>query len=150
MERVKDLQANEHGSYGEISDEKEVIRTTAYVGFTRSLLPLSDPCVRREKRCVVHFYHTNFKRCEIMDKHLAVSTVPQLLPFSTHEIAETCPKVFQHSLLQSVCREHSLASGEAVDSSIALCCLLCWWRHGGQVRFTNASSSICETDRFSD
>ncbi|KAJ2930237.1 hypothetical protein H1R20_g6903, partial [Candolleomyces eurysporus] len=53
MERVKDLQANEHGTYGEISDEKEVIRTTA-----------------REKRCVVHFYHTNFKRCEIMDKHL--------------------------------------------------------------------------------
>ncbi|KAJ2920163.1 hypothetical protein MD484_g357, partial [Candolleomyces efflorescens] len=54
MSRVKDLQANEHGTYGEISDEKEVIRTTA-----------------REKRCVVHFYHTNFKRCEIMDKHLA-------------------------------------------------------------------------------
>ncbi|KAF5333399.1 hypothetical protein D9611_002413 [Ephemerocybe angulata] len=54
MERVKDLQANQHGTYGEVSDEKEVIRITS-----------------REKRCVVHFYHTNFKRCEIMDKHLA-------------------------------------------------------------------------------
>ncbi|KAJ3550048.1 hypothetical protein NMY22_g646 [Coprinellus aureogranulatus] len=54
MHRVKDLQANQHGTYGEISDEKEVIRITA-----------------REKRCVVHFYHSNFKRCEIMDKHLA-------------------------------------------------------------------------------
>ncbi|TEB35631.1 GTPase inhibitor [Coprinellus micaceus] len=54
MERVKDLQANQHGTYGEITDEKEVIRATA-----------------REKRCVVHFYHSQFKRCEIMDKHLA-------------------------------------------------------------------------------
>ncbi|KAF9057674.1 GTPase inhibitor [Panaeolus papilionaceus] len=54
MGRVKELQDNEHGRYGEITDEKEVIRTTA-----------------REKRCVVHFYHSNFKRCEIMDKHLS-------------------------------------------------------------------------------
>jgi len=23
-----------------------------------------------EPRCVIHFYHSNFKRCEIMDKHL--------------------------------------------------------------------------------
>jgi hypothetical protein len=29
MERVKDLQANQHGTYGEITDEKEVIRATA-------------------------------------------------------------------------------------------------------------------------
>jgi thioredoxin-like negative regulator of GroEL len=25
----------------------------------------------REPRCVAHFYHPDFKRCEIMDKHLA-------------------------------------------------------------------------------
>jgi thiol-disulfide isomerase/thioredoxin len=54
MDRVKDMQANEHGRYTEIMNEKEVIRTSA-----------------KEPRCVIHFYHTNFKRCEIMDKHLA-------------------------------------------------------------------------------
>ena len=26
-----------------------------------------------EERCVVHFYHVDFRRCDIMDKHLKVS-----------------------------------------------------------------------------
>jgi len=47
------MKQNQHGSYTEIMDEKEVIRVSA-----------------NEPRCVIHFYHTNFKRCEIMDKHL--------------------------------------------------------------------------------
>ncbi|TFK43421.1 thioredoxin-like protein, partial [Crucibulum laeve] len=54
MERMKEMKASQHGHYTEIMDEKEVIRVSA-----------------RESRCVVHFYHTDFKRCEIMDKHLA-------------------------------------------------------------------------------
>ncbi|KAL1661463.1 thioredoxin-like protein [Schizophyllum commune] len=54
MERVKQMQESHYGQYTEIQDEKEVIRITA-----------------REPRCVVHFYHSNFKRCAIMDKHLA-------------------------------------------------------------------------------
>ena len=32
----------------------------------------SNESNRREHRSVVHFYHSNFKRCELMDKHLAV------------------------------------------------------------------------------
>ncbi|KII95058.1 hypothetical protein PLICRDRAFT_128487 [Plicaturopsis crispa FD-325 SS-3] len=54
MEKMKEMRANEHGSYTEIMDEKEVIRASA-----------------KEPRCVIHFYHSNFRRCEIMDKHLA-------------------------------------------------------------------------------
>ncbi|KZP32944.1 thioredoxin-like protein [Athelia psychrophila] len=54
MGRVKDMQSNDYGRYTEITSEKEVIRASA-----------------REPRCVIHFYHTNFKRCEIMDRHLA-------------------------------------------------------------------------------
>lgn len=84
MGRVKELQDNEHGRYGEITDEKEVIRTTACVHIYwvfycdgRSS-PLRD---RREKRCVVHFYHSNFKRCEIMDKHLSVRDFTFPFPF---------------------------------------------------------------------
>lgn len=54
VERVRRMQESNHGTYSEIMDEKEVIRTSA-----------------NEPRCVIHFYHTNFKRCEIMDQHLA-------------------------------------------------------------------------------
>jgi len=54
MDRVKDMQANEHGRYTEMTNEKDIIRASG-----------------KEPRCVIHFYHTNFKRCEIMDKHLA-------------------------------------------------------------------------------
>ncbi|KAF8165235.1 thioredoxin-like protein [Crassisporium funariophilum] len=54
MERVKEMKGNQHGNYTEILDEKEVVRVSAH-----------------EKRCVIHFYHSKFQRCEIMDKHLA-------------------------------------------------------------------------------
>jgi len=54
LENMKDMQNNEHGRYSEITEEKEVVRVSA-----------------REPRCVIHFYHSKFKRCEIMDKHLA-------------------------------------------------------------------------------
>ncbi|KAF8517805.1 thioredoxin-like protein [Gautieria morchelliformis] len=53
MGKVRDMRENEHGIYTEILDEKEVIRVSA-----------------NEARCVVHFYHRNFQRCKIMDKHL--------------------------------------------------------------------------------
>ncbi|TCD68219.1 hypothetical protein EIP91_011391 [Steccherinum ochraceum] len=54
MERLQQLRQGGHGRYDEITDEKEVIRVSAH-----------------EPSCVVHFYHTEFKRCQIMDKHLA-------------------------------------------------------------------------------
>ncbi|KAF7292367.1 hypothetical protein HMN09_01220800 [Mycena chlorophos] len=54
MEQLHEMKDNKHGQYSEITDEKEVVRACA-----------------REKKAVVHFYHSNFKRCEIMDKHLA-------------------------------------------------------------------------------
>ncbi|KAI6035139.1 thioredoxin-like protein [Pisolithus orientalis] len=54
VDKLKHMQANAYGTYSEIVDEKEIIRISAH-----------DP------RCVIHFYHSNFKRCEIMDKHLA-------------------------------------------------------------------------------
>ncbi|KAH9977928.1 thioredoxin-like protein [Lactifluus volemus] len=54
MERMKQMREEMHGKYTELTDEKEIIRTSA-----------SEP------QCVIHFYHSNFHRCEIMDKHLA-------------------------------------------------------------------------------
>jgi len=54
MERMKHMRENNYGTYSEITDEREVVRVSAH-----------------EPRCVIHFYHSKFKRCEIMDKHLA-------------------------------------------------------------------------------
>ncbi|CAL1700851.1 unnamed protein product [Somion occarium] len=54
MERLQNMKASGHGRYEELTDEKDVVRASAH-----------------EPRCVVHFYHTKFRRCEIMDKHLA-------------------------------------------------------------------------------
>ncbi|GJJ07477.1 hypothetical protein Clacol_001679 [Clathrus columnatus] len=53
VEAVRDLRENDHGKYTEVMREKQVIEICA-----------------QEKHCVVHFYHRNFPRCKIMDKHL--------------------------------------------------------------------------------
>ncbi|KAG0017666.1 hypothetical protein BGZ82_000684 [Podila clonocystis] len=44
---------NEHGIYKDVTDEKEVMDITT-----------------KTKHCVVHFYHSDFRRCMIVDKHL--------------------------------------------------------------------------------
>ncbi|KAG0332479.1 hypothetical protein BG004_001255 [Podila humilis] len=44
---------NEHGFYKDITDEKEVMDITT-----------------KTKHCVIHFYHSDFRRCMIADKHL--------------------------------------------------------------------------------
>ncbi|KAH9943503.1 GTPase inhibitor [Epithele typhae] len=54
MEHLQQMKSDGFGQYREVTDEKEVIRLTA-----------------NKPRCVVHFFHHKFKRCEIMDKHLA-------------------------------------------------------------------------------
>ncbi|OSX60301.1 hypothetical protein POSPLADRAFT_1148480 [Postia placenta MAD-698-R-SB12] len=54
MQQLQQMKSSGHGRYDELTDEKEVIRTSA-----------------NEPRCIIHFYHSKFKRCEIMDKHLA-------------------------------------------------------------------------------
>jgi len=53
LDHKRDLREIDHGKYTELIDEPEVIRTSA-----------------NEKLCVIHFYHRNFQRCKIMDKHL--------------------------------------------------------------------------------
>ncbi|KAF8941227.1 thioredoxin domain-containing protein C2F3.12c-like protein [Dissophora ornata] len=44
---------NDHGSYKDITDEKEVMDVTT-----------------KTKHCLVHFYHSDFRRCMIVDRHL--------------------------------------------------------------------------------
>ncbi|KAG0349076.1 hypothetical protein BG005_011181 [Podila minutissima] len=47
------MMENEHGIYKDVTDEKEVMDITT-----------------KTKHCVIHFYHSDFRRCMIVDKHL--------------------------------------------------------------------------------
>lgn len=49
------MMESEHGIYKDITDEKEVMDITT-----------------KAKHCVIHFYHSDFRRCMIVDKHLEV------------------------------------------------------------------------------
>ncbi|KAJ7684061.1 hypothetical protein B0H17DRAFT_1169912 [Mycena rosella] len=88
MKELTEMKQNQHGHYSEIKDEKEVVRVSA-----------------REPKCVVHFYHDKFKRCAIMDKHLAklapkyfntrffrvfVENVPWLVEKARHQGPSLC------------------------------------------------------------
>jgi hypothetical protein len=48
-----------HGKFTELTDEKEIIRTGREF-FVRHVLG-ND---RFEPLCIIHFYHSNFRRCE--------------------------------------------------------------------------------------
>jgi hypothetical protein len=56
FDNARRLRANEHGTYGEIKDEKALMDITTST-----------------KLCVVHFFKPDFNRCRIMDNHLEVS-----------------------------------------------------------------------------
>ncbi|KAL3842276.1 hypothetical protein ACJMK2_020308 [Sinanodonta woodiana] len=49
----QELQKQGHGVYNDIMDEKSFLEVTT-----------------SEDRCIVHFYHTDYRRCSIMDTHL--------------------------------------------------------------------------------
>ncbi|RIA93603.1 thioredoxin-like protein [Glomus cerebriforme] len=54
MVKLQEMSQNEHGLYTEIATEKELLKLTT-----------------NTKLCVVHFYHKEFRRCQIMDKHVS-------------------------------------------------------------------------------
>lgn len=64
-DRAKILRDSDRGRYTELQSEKEVLKVTT-----------------SEKRCIVHFFHQEFRRCKIMDKHLDVRHL-HLLPGGT-------------------------------------------------------------------
>ena len=109
MEELKRLKESGHGRYDEIVDEKLVLRTTVCVRWhaRRILSSDCDTIHSSESRCVVHFYHSNFRRCKIMDKHLEVSqTQPLMILLTSIGLhIETGTKVLPHAF-------HSRLRGE--------------------------------------
>ena len=52
------MSSNQHGTYETILTEKEILKITTSAD-----------------KAIVHFYHKEFRRCQIMDKHLGVGGV---------------------------------------------------------------------------
>ncbi|CAG8625671.1 3274_t:CDS:2 [Ambispora gerdemannii] len=55
MQQLQEMRASDHGTLTEVTEEKEVLKITTST-----------------KNCVVHFFHKEFRRCQIMDKHLKI------------------------------------------------------------------------------
>jgi len=55
MTKLQEMRQNDHGSYVEIATEKEVLNIST-----------------NTKLCVVHFFHKEFRRCQIIDKHIKI------------------------------------------------------------------------------
>jgi len=55
MDTLNEMKLNKHGTYEEILSEKEVLKITT-----------------TEKRVIAHFFHKDFRRCQILDGHLEV------------------------------------------------------------------------------
>ncbi|RKP23517.1 thioredoxin-like protein, partial [Syncephalis pseudoplumigaleata] len=53
MQELQAMKENDHGTYKDLESDKHVLEVT-----TSAL------------HCIVHFYHTGFRRCSIMDTHL--------------------------------------------------------------------------------
>lgn len=79
------MRESAHGAVTELTVEREVIETTA-----------------REKFAVVHFYHREFQRCKIMDRHLEVSAATSEARYTiTHICGGTGRTSLQTPLLGS-------------------------------------------------
>ncbi|TPX48266.1 hypothetical protein SeMB42_g03055 [Synchytrium endobioticum] len=53
--KVQEMKASNHGTYEELPSDKEVLKVTTSTSL-----------------CIVHFFHDDFRRCQIMDKHLSI------------------------------------------------------------------------------
>lgn len=88
----------EHGTYTEVLTEKEIMKITT-----------------SSQRCVVHFYHKEFRRCMIMDKHL--STIARKY-FKTKFVkieVENAPFLVEKLLIQILPCVIAFVDGIAVD-----------------------------------
>ena len=53
MSTLQQMHTTQHGQYTTMMDDKDLLEVTT-----------------KEKLCVVHFFHKDFRRCQIVDRHL--------------------------------------------------------------------------------
>jgi len=85
MDNLNEMKLNRHGTYEEIKSEKEVLNITT-----------------KEKKVVAHFFHKDFRRCQILDGHLEVKKkillyiylISQLLIYKIDKILKFINKLY--------------------------------------------------------
>lgn len=55
MKQLENMKRQEHGSYTEVANEKEFLKITTST-----------------QKVICHFYHKDFRRCAIVDKHMQI------------------------------------------------------------------------------
>lgn len=91
---------------------------------------------RKEPYCIIHFFHRDFRRCKIMDKHLEVRLPPSTFQqkrtaYSTLTmLLENCSFPSDDTVSKSRRDERAVARPKDECQSAALCDLFC--RRGGE------------------
>ncbi|KAJ3342769.1 hypothetical protein HDU83_005960 [Entophlyctis luteolus] len=101
MMKQQEMAANQHGTYENILSEKEVLKITTSTD-----------------KCVVHFYHKEFRRCQIMDRHLGTLARKH---FKTRFIkidVELCPFLVEKLKIQVLPCVIPFIKGVSVDRLI--------------------------------
>lgn len=90
---------------------------------------------RKEKKCVIHFYHKDFKRCEIMSQHLEVIySLIGLKPLSEmHILIDHLQKILLNAFPEGFRGERPLACREIRNQGVALRYLFHRWCFQGPV-----------------
>ncbi|RIB22522.1 thioredoxin-like protein [Gigaspora rosea] len=101
MTKLQEMRQNEHGSYTEITDEKEILKITTTT-----------------KQCVVHFFHKEFRRCQIMDKHLTTIATRQFKTRFVKINVENAPFLVEKLSIQVLPCVISFIDGISVDRII--------------------------------
>ncbi|KAF9360418.1 hypothetical protein BGX34_007784 [Mortierella sp. NVP85] len=101
MTRKKLVIENDHGSYKNITNEKEVMDITT-----------------KTKHCVVHFYHSDFRRCMIVDRHLEALAKKHIMTRFIKIKVEDAPFLVEKLQIKVLPCVISFTDGIAVDRLI--------------------------------
>ncbi|RKO97789.1 hypothetical protein CXG81DRAFT_10915 [Caulochytrium protostelioides] len=82
-QRAQMLRSNRHGTYEDIMDEKELLKLTT-----------------SDEQVVVHFYHKEFRRCKIMDKHLSLLAPVHIEARFVKIDVDRCPFIVERLKIQ--------------------------------------------------
>ncbi|CAG8835795.1 16684_t:CDS:2, partial [Racocetra persica] len=101
MTKLQEMHQNDHGSYTEIAEEKEILKITTAT-----------------KLCVVHFFHKEFRRCQIMDKHLTTIAIRHFKTKFVKINVENAPFLVEKLAIQVLPCVISFIDGISVDRII--------------------------------
>ena len=99
-ERLHEMRVNRHGTYDIIESERAVLDVTTS---------------KTSPRSVVHFYHKDFRRCLIMDKHIEILSKKHFKTRFVKIDVESCAFLVERLQIRILPCVISFIDGVAVD-----------------------------------